>query len=87
MKVRKYEDLSKYEPPTHPDEDDGGDWIKYGTWDLPIDPEEFRDYLEHSGMTLEKFLGLPVAKSMPVSLRRALGVRMTPFLEKKEEKE
>ena len=71
--------------PTIPiDAENGGDWIKAGSWDLPTDPEEFMDFVMPFCGSLEKFLSLPVARAMPKELREALGLEQ-PFLEMVEE--
>ena len=39
------------------------DWVKRGSWDLPkYGSEEFNQFLEFSGQTLEQFKKLPVYK-------------------------
>lgn len=45
------------------------DWLRTKTWDLPTDPVKFQAYLDRTNQTLEEFLRLPVAQSMPPELR------------------
>jgi hypothetical protein len=41
--------------------DDGADWIKAGSWDIPAtNIDELRAYLASAGWTVEQFKQLPV---------------------------
>ena len=52
------------------------DWIKRGTWDLPVNWSDFLHAISRPGLEVEQsvrlFMELPAARAMPKGLKRDL---------------